>query len=98
MIHMIDFCFLNFYSNELLTVNFVMYSEFQYLNTNHILYDAVKRAELESHLLTEEAQRAAHYLRADFERGGIHLCSGTYSSFLSQVLLKRGFYLVEKTI
>nr|XP_015877903.2 mitochondrial intermediate peptidase, mitochondrial isoform X2 [Ziziphus jujuba var. spinosa] len=46
-----------------------------YLNTNHILYEAVKRAERESYLLTEEAQRAARYLRADFERGGIHLCS-----------------------
>ncbi|KAF4372136.1 hypothetical protein F8388_000352 [Cannabis sativa] len=44
-----------------------------YLNTNHTLYDAVKKAEQESHLLTEEAQRAARYLRIDFERGGIHL-------------------------
>ncbi|KAL5569985.1 hypothetical protein UlMin_026560 [Ulmus minor] len=44
-----------------------------YLNTNHNLYDAVKKAELEGHLLTEEAQRAARYLRIDFERGGIHL-------------------------
>ncbi|KAF3433125.1 hypothetical protein FNV43_RR24227 [Rhamnella rubrinervis] len=46
-----------------------------YLNTNHILYEAVKRAELEGHLLNKEAQRAAHHLRADFERGGIHLCA-----------------------
>ncbi|KAK7854884.1 mitochondrial intermediate peptidase, partial [Quercus suber] len=44
-----------------------------YLNTNHTLYDAVRKAEQENHLLTEEAQRAAHYLRVDFERGGIHL-------------------------
>ncbi|KAL6131881.1 hypothetical protein ACLB2K_070254 [Fragaria x ananassa] len=44
-----------------------------YLNTNHTLFDAVKKAEQESHLLTKEAQRAAHYLRVDFERGGIHL-------------------------
>ncbi|PON56238.1 Peptidase M3A/M3B [Parasponia andersonii] len=46
-----------------------------YLNTNHTLYDAVKKAERERHLLTKEAQRAAHYLRIDFERGGIHLCA-----------------------
>ncbi|KAB1208180.1 putative mitochondrial intermediate peptidase, mitochondrial [Morella rubra] len=44
-----------------------------YLNTNHSLYDAIRKAEQEKHLLTEEAQRAAHYLRVDFERGGIHL-------------------------
>ncbi|KAF3964920.1 hypothetical protein CMV_010846 [Castanea mollissima] len=44
-----------------------------YLNTNHTLYDAVRKAEQEKHLLTEEAQRAAHFLRVDFERGGIHL-------------------------
>ncbi|XP_041007330.1 mitochondrial intermediate peptidase, mitochondrial isoform X1 [Juglans microcarpa x Juglans regia] len=46
-----------------------------YLNTNHVLYDAVRKAEQEDHLLTEEAQRAAQYLRVDFERGGIHLSS-----------------------
>ncbi|EXB89501.1 Mitochondrial intermediate peptidase [Morus notabilis] len=45
-----------------------------YLNTNHTLYDAVKKVERERHLLTEEAHRAACFLRADFERGGIHLC------------------------
>ncbi|KAK9995599.1 hypothetical protein SO802_020285, partial [Lithocarpus litseifolius] len=44
-----------------------------YLNTNHTLYDAGRKAEQENHLLTEEAQRAAHYLRVDSERGGIHL-------------------------
>ena len=48
----------------------------QYLNTNHTLYDAVRKAEQENHLLIEEAQRAAHYLRVDFERGGIHLSAG----------------------
>lgn len=35
----------------------------------------MKKAERESHLLTEEAHRAAHHLRIDFERGGIHLCA-----------------------
>ncbi|XP_061997605.1 mitochondrial intermediate peptidase, mitochondrial [Rosa rugosa] len=44
-----------------------------YLNTNHTLFDAVRKAEQEGHLLTKEAQRAAHYLRVDFKRGGIHL-------------------------
>ncbi|KAJ7949611.1 Mitochondrial intermediate peptidase, mitochondrial [Quillaja saponaria] len=44
-----------------------------YLNTNHVLYNAVKKAELEGHVLSEEAKRAANYLRVDFERGGIHL-------------------------
>ncbi|XP_021909614.1 probable mitochondrial intermediate peptidase, mitochondrial isoform X2 [Carica papaya] len=45
-----------------------------YLNTNHTLYDAVKKAEQDDYLLTKEAHRAAHHLRIDFERGGIHLC------------------------
>ncbi|KAL5744367.1 hypothetical protein ACOSQ2_027483 [Xanthoceras sorbifolium] len=45
-----------------------------YLNTNHILYDAVKKAEQDSHLLSKEAHRAASQLRVDFEKGGIHLC------------------------
>ncbi|GAB4825974.1 Mitochondrial intermediate peptidase [Ancistrocladus abbreviatus] len=44
-----------------------------YLNTNDILYKAVIKAEQESDALTEEAQRAAHHLRLDFEKGGIHL-------------------------
>ncbi|XP_059451774.1 mitochondrial intermediate peptidase, mitochondrial isoform X2 [Corylus avellana] len=44
-----------------------------YLNTNHVLYDAVRKAEQEGNLLMDEAQRAARYLRVDFERGGIHL-------------------------
>ncbi|XWS37697.1 hypothetical protein CRYUN_Cryun19dG0067300 [Craigia yunnanensis] len=47
-----------------------------FLNTNHTLYNAVKKAEQDGHLLTEEARRAAHYLRIDFEKGGIHLPSG----------------------
>ncbi|TXG70716.1 hypothetical protein EZV62_005651 [Acer yangbiense] len=45
-----------------------------YLNTNHTLYDAVKKAEQDSHLLSKEAHRAANHLRIDFEKGGIHLC------------------------
>ena len=48
----------------------------QYLNTDHGLYEAVKRAEQDGHLLTTEAHRAAHHLRIDFEKGGIHLSSG----------------------
>ncbi|XP_059666980.1 mitochondrial intermediate peptidase, mitochondrial [Cornus florida] len=46
-----------------------------YLNTNHSLYNAVKRAEQDGSLLTQEAQRTAHHLRVDFEKGGIHLCA-----------------------
>lgn len=33
------------------------------------------KAERDRHLLSTEAQRAAHYLRLDFEKGGIHLCN-----------------------
>ncbi|KAJ4828412.1 Mitochondrial intermediate peptidase [Turnera subulata] len=44
-----------------------------YLNTNHTLYAAVMKAEQEEHLLSKEAHRAAHHLRVDFEKGGIHL-------------------------
>ncbi|MBA0651947.1 hypothetical protein Goklo_019237, partial [Gossypium klotzschianum] len=47
-----------------------------FLNTNHTLYNAVKKAEQDGHLLTEEARRAALHLRIDFEKGGIHLPSG----------------------
>ncbi|KAA3476005.1 putative mitochondrial intermediate peptidase, mitochondrial isoform X2 [Gossypium australe] len=47
-----------------------------YLNTNHTLYNAVKKAEQDGHLLPEEARRAALHLRIDFEKGGIHLPSG----------------------
>ncbi|XP_031484257.1 mitochondrial intermediate peptidase, mitochondrial isoform X2 [Nymphaea colorata] len=46
------------------------------LNTNQSLYDAVVKAETEGVLTTVEAQRAAHTLRTDFEKGGIHLCAG----------------------
>ncbi|XP_022941716.1 mitochondrial intermediate peptidase, mitochondrial isoform X1 [Cucurbita moschata] len=46
---------------------------FHFLNTNHTLYNAVKKAEREAHLLTREAHMAAHFLRVDFERAGIHL-------------------------
>lgn len=50
----------------------------QLLNTNHTLYNAVKKAEQDGHLLTEEARRAALHFRIDFEKGGIHLPSGIY--------------------
>ncbi|RZC69101.1 hypothetical protein C5167_035489 [Papaver somniferum] len=43
-----------------------------FLNTNHCLYNAVLKAEQGS-LDKKEAQRAAHSLRVDFEKGGIHL-------------------------
>ncbi|XP_050225251.1 mitochondrial intermediate peptidase, mitochondrial isoform X2 [Mercurialis annua] len=46
-----------------------------FLNTNHTLYNAMKKAEQDEHLLTKEAHRAAHHLRIDFEKGGIHLSS-----------------------
>ena len=52
--------------------------DLQYLNTNHTLYNAVIKAEKEGHFLSKEAQRAAHSLRVDFEKGGIHLSAGTY--------------------
>ncbi|KAI8564627.1 hypothetical protein RHMOL_Rhmol03G0195400 [Rhododendron molle] len=44
-----------------------------YLNTNHALYKAVIKAEKDGRSISEEAQRAAHSLRIDFEKGGIHL-------------------------
>ncbi|KAK8587191.1 hypothetical protein V6N13_086193 [Hibiscus sabdariffa] len=47
-----------------------------FLNTNHTLYNAVKKAEQDGHSLTAEARRAALHLRVDFEKGGIHLPSG----------------------
>ncbi|WVZ78856.1 hypothetical protein U9M48_026504 [Paspalum notatum var. saurae] len=50
-----------------------IYEHLQYLNTNTTLYNAILKAEGESVLLTEEARRAAHTLRIDFEKGGIHL-------------------------
>lgn len=49
----------------------------QYLNTNHTLYHAVMKVEKDRNLLSKEAKRAAHYLRVDFEKGGIHLAAGT---------------------
>lgn len=52
-----------------------IYEYLHFLNTNHNLYNAVIRAEQEGQLQTKEAQRAAHTLRVDFEKGGIHLCS-----------------------
>ncbi|KAF8687407.1 hypothetical protein HU200_043097 [Digitaria exilis] len=50
-----------------------IYEHLQGLNTNTTLYNAILKAESESALLTEEAQRAATMLRTDFEKGGIHL-------------------------
>ncbi|KAK6155840.1 hypothetical protein DH2020_010088 [Rehmannia glutinosa] len=44
-----------------------------YLNSNPSLYHAIIRAEQNHHMLTEEAARAAHHLRIDLEKGGIHL-------------------------
>jgi intermediate peptidase len=44
-----------------------------YLNTNHALYNAVIKAQKDGRSINEEAQRAAHSLRIDFEKGGIHL-------------------------
>lgn len=49
----------------------------QYLNSNTSLYHAIKNAEQNHHALTEEGLRAAHHLRNDLEKGGIHLNSGT---------------------
>ncbi|XXG75946.1 hypothetical protein AAC387_Pa08g0408 [Persea americana] len=52
-----------------------IYEYLHFLNTNHDLYNAVLRAEREGHLQTKESRRAAHTLRVDFEKGGIHLCA-----------------------
>ncbi|XP_068634828.1 mitochondrial intermediate peptidase, mitochondrial [Aristolochia californica] len=52
-----------------------MYDYLHTLNTKHDLYNAVIRAEQSGNLQTEEAQKAAHTLRIDFEKGGIHLCA-----------------------
>ncbi|XP_020589996.1 probable mitochondrial intermediate peptidase, mitochondrial isoform X3 [Phalaenopsis equestris] len=46
-----------------------------FLNTNHTLYNAVLIAEQVGSIQSEEARRAAHSLRVDFEKGGIHLPS-----------------------
>ncbi|KAF3335176.1 putative mitochondrial intermediate peptidase [Carex littledalei] len=45
----------------------------QELNTNTTLYNAVFKSERDHVLHSEEARRAAHTLRVDFEKGGIHL-------------------------
>lgn len=45
-----------------------------YLNTSHDIYDALKKAEQECHMLSAEAQRGIKSLRVEMERGGIHLC------------------------
>lgn len=63
----------------------------QFLNTNHNLYKAVSKAEQDGCSLTEEAQRAAHYLRVDFEKGGIHLCTGNLS-LLTKLILHGLFF------
>ncbi|CAA7393041.1 unnamed protein product [Spirodela intermedia] len=52
-----------------------MYDYIHCLNTNHTLYKAVMSAEQEAVFPTREAERMAHSLRVDFERGGIHLCA-----------------------
>ncbi|KAG0502811.1 hypothetical protein HPP92_002883 [Vanilla planifolia] len=44
-----------------------------HLNTNLSLYNAVLITEKEGSMQSEEAQRVAHSLRIDFEKGGIHL-------------------------
>ncbi|PIA35745.1 hypothetical protein AQUCO_03500240v1 [Aquilegia coerulea] len=44
-----------------------------FLNTNHSLYNAVLKAEHNGAMQTDESQKAAHSLRVDFEKGGIHL-------------------------
>ncbi|KAK9095424.1 hypothetical protein Scep_026893 [Stephania cephalantha] len=51
------------------------------INTDHNLYNAVKRAQRDGNLDTDEAKRAANSLRVDFEKGGIHLSSGTVDVF-----------------
>ncbi|KAE8812079.1 putative mitochondrial intermediate peptidase, mitochondrial [Hordeum vulgare] len=50
-----------------------IYEHLQYLNTNTTLYNAIVKAESEGALLSEESRKAANNLRADFEKGGIHL-------------------------
>ncbi|MQM08365.1 hypothetical protein Taro_041221, partial [Colocasia esculenta] len=50
-----------------------IYDHIHFLNTNHTLYNAVIKAEQEASLPTGEAERMAHSLRVDFEKGGIHL-------------------------
>ncbi|KAF3335187.1 putative mitochondrial intermediate peptidase [Carex littledalei] len=50
-----------------------IYEYLQELNTNTTLYNAVFKCERDHVLHSEEARRAAHTLRVDFEKGGIHL-------------------------
>lgn len=59
--------------------SFLGFFDVQHLNTNHILYAALKKAEQDSNLLTKEASRTVHHLRMDVERGGIHLDTGLLS-------------------
>ncbi|GAY41367.1 hypothetical protein CUMW_058910 [Citrus unshiu] len=66
-----------------------------YLNTNHTLYDAVKKAELDGHLLSKEAHRAANHLRSDFEKGGIHLCAGHVDIFPESRIPKHIHHLLK---
>lgn len=42
----------------------------------------MKKAQHEGDLLTEEARKAAHNLRIDFEKGGIHLHGGLHVLYL----------------
>ncbi|XP_006854483.3 probable mitochondrial intermediate peptidase, mitochondrial isoform X1 [Amborella trichopoda] len=64
------------YVEEANKASMKIYEYLHFLNTNHTLYKAVVRAEQEGVLASAEAQRAAHSLRIDFEKGGIHLCPG----------------------
>ncbi|XP_078174340.1 mitochondrial intermediate peptidase, mitochondrial-like [Carex rostrata] len=50
-----------------------IYEYLQELNTNTTLYNVVFKSEWDCVLHSEEARRAAHTLRVDFEKGGIHL-------------------------
>ncbi|XP_057813855.2 mitochondrial intermediate peptidase, mitochondrial [Cryptomeria japonica] len=62
------------YVEEANKASMKLYEYLHYLNTNHMLYNAVVKSEQQGCLKTEEAQRAAKTLRIDFEKGGIHLC------------------------
>ncbi|KAJ4956022.1 hypothetical protein NE237_012805 [Protea cynaroides] len=61
------------YVDEANKASMKIHEYLHFLNTNHSLYDSVLKAEQEGLLQTKEAQRAAHSLRVDFEKGGIHL-------------------------
>lgn len=75
-----QFAFVLFRFSKLNTEKIV--TDLQYLNTNHALYNAVIKAQKDGRSISEEAQRAAHSLRIDFEKGGIHLGAGTYPLIL----------------